>query len=60
MLEFVEAKRGICAVLGMRFGGKYETVKNDILVNGPNGTIVFARDGNKLSGMGLTLKRVEE
>jgi len=35
-------------------------VNDDIFVEGPNGTVVFARDGNTLTGMGLTLKRVEE
>jgi len=59
-LEFADEKRVIFAVLGMRFGGKYEVVKDDIFVEGPNGTIVFARDGNKLNGMGLSLVRVEK
>jgi len=59
-LEFADEKRVILAVLGMRFGGAYEVVNDDIFVEGPNGTVVFARDGNTLTGMGLTLKRVEE
>jgi hypothetical protein len=59
-LEFVDTQRVIFAVLGMRFGGKYEIVNDDIFVEGPNGSVVFARDGNALSGMGLTLERVEE
>jgi hypothetical protein len=57
-IEFVDESRVIFAVLGMRFGGKYEIVKDDIFVEGPNGTVVFARDGDKLTGMGLTLERV--
>ena len=58
-LEFADEKHVIFAMLGMRFGGTYEIVKDDIFVQGPNGTVVFARDGEKLSGMGLNLKRVD-
>lgn len=57
-LEFADEERVIFAVLGLRFGGKYAIVKDDVFVEGPNGTIVFARDGTSLTGMGLVLKRV--
>jgi len=36
-------------------------VKDDVFVEGPNGSVVFAREGDSLSGMGgLVLQRVQE
>ena len=59
-LEFVDERRVIFAMMGMRFGGEYEVVADDIFVEGPNGSVVFAREGDTLTGMGLSLSRVEE
>ena len=59
-IEFVNEERVIIAMVGMRFGGTYEVVGDDIFVEGPNGTVVFKRNGDELDGMGLVLRRVLE
>lgn len=58
-LEFRDERRVIFSALGMRFAGIYELSQDDVIVEGPNGSIVFARDGDRLSGMGLVLIRSE-
>ncbi|WP_153242377.1 hypothetical protein [Ferruginivarius sediminum] len=58
-LEFRDERLVIFNVMGLRFAGEYQLSRNDVIVEGPNGTVVFARNGNSLQGMGLTLTRDE-
>jgi len=57
MLEFRDEKRVIFAVLGMKFAGDYDVSQDDVIIEGPNGTLVFTKHGEQLTGMGLTFQR---
>ncbi len=63
-LEFRDEKLVIMNVMGIRAAADYQVSAGDVIVRGPNGTLVLARSGSgeklKLSGMGLVLKRATE
>lgn len=63
-LEFRDEKLVIFNVMGMRTAGDYQVSADDVIVRGPNGTLVLARSGSgastRLSGMGLDFRRVTE
>jgi len=60
MLEFRDERRVIFAVLGMKFAGDYEVSRDDVIIEGPNGTLVFTKHGKQLAGMGLTFQRQQQ
>jgi myosin heavy subunit len=63
-LEFRDEKLVIIAIMGLRAAGNYQLSQDDVIIRGPNGTMVLARsgagDGTHLSGMGLTFVRVSD
>ncbi len=64
LLEFRDEKLVILNFLGLRSAGDYQVSAEDVIVRGPNGTLVLARTGSgettKLSGMGLVFQRAPD
>ena len=64
LLEFRDEKLVILNVMGLRAAGDYQISAEDVIVRGPNGTLVLARSGSgeatKLSGMGLVFQRAAD
>ena len=59
-LEFRDAKLVIYSALGMQFAGSYRVSQDEVIVEGPNGSMVLTKRGEQLVGMGLTFERQEE
>lgn len=60
-LEFRDEELVILNVMGMRTAGDYQISADDVIVRGPNGTMVLTRSGSgaatRLTGMGMTFQR---
>jgi hypothetical protein len=58
--EFQTDGKVFMKMMGMQFAGEYEIDENKVIVKGPNGNLVFEREGDILKGpMGLQLKKKE-
>lgn len=64
LLDFRDEKLVILNVMGLRAAGDYQISAEDVIVRGPNGTLVLARSGSgestKLSGMGMVFERAAD
>lgn len=59
--EFRNDGKVYISVFGATASGTYEVDRDRILITSPQGTVVFARDKDRLIGpMGLELERLEE
>ncbi len=52
--EFRDEVTVFINALGIKTAGSYKVSRNDVVVKGPHGQLVFTLEGNRLSGMGLT------
>lgn len=59
-LDFRDEKLVIVAIVGLKFAGSYDVSRDDVIVQGPNGTMVLTKNGNKLVGMGFNFRRQAE
>ena len=58
--EFQSDGKVFMKMMGMQFAGEYEIDEDKVIVKGPNGNLVFDREGDILKGpMGLELKKTE-
>ena len=58
--EFQSDGKVFMKMMGMQFAGEYEIDENKVIVKGPNGNLVFEREGDILKGpMGMQLKKSE-
>ncbi len=49
------------AAMGIIVDGEYEEKKDQVIVHGPHGTLVFRKEGARLVGpMGLALRRIDD
>jgi len=57
MLGFRDENRVIFAVLGMKIAADYEVSQDDVIIEGPNGTLIFTKHEGRLTGTGLTFRK---
>ena len=57
-LDFRDEETVFVTALGMKFAGTYKVSRDDVVVTGPHGQIVYTLDGgDKLTGMGAVFRR---
>jgi len=56
-LEFRDEETVFVTTFGMKFAGTYKVSRDDVVVKGPHGQLVFTLNGEKLSGMGAVFRR---
>ena len=56
-LEFRDEETVFVTTFGMKFAGTYKVSRDDVVVKGPHGQLVFTLNGKKLSGMGAVFLR---
>ncbi len=59
-IEFRDERHAVVKMFGMDFVGQYKKLQNDVVVDGPNGSILMTRMGHDLNAMGLLFQRQEE
>jgi hypothetical protein len=50
--EFRDQETVFITVLGMKVAGTYKVSRDDVVVQGPHGQLVYTFDGDKLTGNG--------
>lgn len=56
-LDFRDEDTVFVSALGMRFAGSYEVSRDDVVVKGPNGQLVYTLKDGAMIGNGVTLHR---
>ena len=52
--EFRDEETVFINALGIKAAGTYKVSRNDVVVKGPHGQLVYTLEGNRLTGMGAT------
>ena len=55
--EFRDEETVFINALGIKAAGTYEVSRNDVVVKGPHGQLVYTLNGDRLTGMGATFIR---
>lgn len=56
-LDFRDAETVFVTALGMKFAGTYKVSRDDVVVTGPHGQLVYTLRGDRLVGMGATFRK---
>ena len=56
-LDFRDQETVFVTALGFKFAGTYKVSRDDVVVKGPHGQLVFTFDGQTLMGMGAVFRR---
>jgi hypothetical protein len=58
-LDFRDQNSVFVTALGFKFAGTYEVSRDDVVVQGPHGQLVFTFNGDKLAGNGAVFRKRE-
>jgi hypothetical protein len=58
--EFRDEETVFINAMGIKAAGTYKVSRDDVVVTGPHGQLVYTLEGNRLTGMGLTFIKQEE
>lgn len=56
-LDFRDEETVFVTALGMKFAGTYQVSRDDVVVTGPHGQLVYTLRGDRLVGMGATFRK---